>query len=192
MESFDDDLRRSSTERGVIPFRRPSTALTAIDVAHRDNQETAEGGFNIRDFFAMLIRRAWIIAGVAAVVMAAVTVSTLLQQPMFRASATLEVQRQETQIIEGGAVQPATVADSEHMATQYALLRSRALAERVAETLDLPSDARYANPKGSRTERLNQATTAIMRGLTVLPVQRSRVIELRFHSPYPAEAARMA
>src|SRR5690606_28756614 len=124
--------------------------------------------------------------------MSAAAAWTLMQIPQFRASATLEVQRQQSRIIEGADIEPTTVADAEHMATQYELLKSRALAERVAEVLDLPADARFARQGSSRSERLAEATDAVMKGLEILPVSRSRVIEVRARGPYPGEVARIA
>jgi capsular exopolysaccharide synthesis family protein len=142
--------------------------------------------------FQTLLRRRWLILAVLVLGVSAAAALTLMRVPQYRASATLEVQRQQTQIMEGAEVEPMTIADAEHMATQYELLKSRALAERVAEVLDLPADERFANPEGSRSDRLAQATNAVMRATEVLPVSRSRVVEVRIRGPYPAETARIA
>jgi succinoglycan biosynthesis transport protein ExoP len=190
MDQFNNSQRPPPSQGDVVPFRRQSLPTTTVETAPEPEQD--QDGFSPRDFLAMLMRRMWIIIGVAVLVLAAVMINTLLQRPMYEATATVEVKRQETRIVEGGEVTPTVIADSDHMATQLALLRSRSLAEKVAESLDLVSDPRYATPSASPAERLDQATDVIVRGMQVSVVQRSRVISVQFRSPYPDEAARIA
>jgi capsular exopolysaccharide synthesis family protein len=148
--------------------------------------------FDVRQFLATLLRRAWLIVGIFILGIAAATAYVLLVEPKYRAIASVEVQRQESQIIKEGEVQPTVIADSEHMATQVALLKSRALAERVAELLDLPADEKFADQTLPRAARLAQATERLAQRVTITPVARSRVIEVRFESTDPAQAARVA
>lgn len=190
-----DDHHRLPSPSGsgaVLPARRASADLYAMEHGPRSDEAELGQSFSPQEFLSMLWRRAWLILGIGFLVMAGAILYTLAQTPMYQASATLEVKRQETKVFEGGEVTPAVIADSEHMATQYALLRSRALAERVAETLNLADNPRFAPKDLPRAERLRRATIILERGLTILPVQRSRVIEVRFRSPYPEEAARIA
>lgn len=174
---------------GVVPYRRGAAELQVV------TEDAGYGESNANQFWSVLrtlLRRRWLILAVLVTGVSIAATLTLMRVPQFRSSATLEVQRQETKIIEGADVEPATVADAEHMATQYELLRSRALAERVAEVLELPSDPRFAEQEGTRADRLAAATNAVQDSLEVLPVSRSRIIEVRVHGPYPAETARIA
>lgn len=174
---------------GVVPYRKASTALQLVE---EDPYEAGDGASKFWSIFQTLLRRRWLILAVLVIGVSIAAALTLMRVPQYRASATLEVQRQQTQIIEGADVEPTTIADAEHMATQYELLKSRALAERVAEVLDLPADERFAEPEGSRSERLTEATDAVMKSIEVLPVSRSRIVEVRVHGPYPTETARIA
>jgi len=174
---------------GVVPYRRGSNEL---QVVHEEREPVVDRANQFWSILLTLLRRRWLILAVLVIGLSAAATLTLLRVPQFRASATLEIQRQETQIIEGADVEPATIADAEHMATQYELLRSRALAERVAEVLDLASDKRFADQEGDRAARLTEATDAVQDSLDVLPVSRSRIIEVRVRVPYAAETARIA
>jgi len=188
IEEISDDEGQAG---GVVPYRSTSTALQVIpNRAEAENVPIDRAG-QFWSILQTLMRRRWLILAVLVIGVGASTALTLLKTPLFRASATLEVQRQETQIIEGADVQPSNIADAEHMATQYALLKSRALAERVAEVLDLPADPRFAKQDHSRADRLAEATLYITKNLEVLPVSRSRVIEVRVQGPYSAETARI-
>jgi capsular exopolysaccharide synthesis family protein len=177
---------------GVVPFRRAQGGLQVVGDVRDAGESRPDGANQFWSVLQTLLRRRWLILAVLLAGLSASAAFTLTKVPRYRASASLEVQRQETQILEGKDVQPVTIADAEHMATQYALLRSRALAERVAEVLDLPSDERFANQELPRSDRLNQAVGVVAEGLEVLPVSRSRVIEVRYSSDYPQETARIA
>ena len=154
--------------------------------------EDEEDGLNIRKLFSVLMSYKWLILAITLTAAIASVLMTLRQTPMFRASSTIEVQREERQIIEGANVDPMTVADAEYMATQIALLQSRSLAERVVELLDLADDERYAALENSRSERTEQAIGGLLDSLTVSPLARSRIIEIRYESAYPRETARVA
>ncbi len=183
--------RRAAPDTGVVPFRSQTSVSTAVLEPEPQASEDAPE-INIRQFLATLFRRAWLIVGIFIVGISAATAYVLLEEPEYRAIASLEVQRQESQIIKEGEVQPTVVADGEHMATQVALLKSRGLAERVAELLDLASDERFAKQDAPRQVRLSQATDRLAKRVTITPVARSRVIEVRFESTDPALAARVA
>lgn len=177
---------------GVVPFRH--SALPSREARWDDEPylEREEDGFNFWESLQVVLKRRWMILAILVLGVAVATVLTLRTTPLYRATATIEIQQQEAQIIEGANVEPTVVADSEYMATQYELLQSRTLAERVAERLDLPSDERYANQALTREERLNQAAARIVDNLSVSPEGRSRVVRVQYTSPYPREAARIA
>ena len=189
-ESF-PNARRAAHGTGVVAFRSNS-AVSPYAFEPQPAEAEAGGEFDARQFLGMLLRRAWLIVGILFLGLAGATGYVLSVKPQYRAVASVEVQRQESQIIKEGEVQPMTIADREHMATQIALLRSRTLAERVAELLDLPSDADYAPASLSRADRLSRATTVVMGKIQVAPVAQSRVIEIRYESTDPQEAARVA
>lgn len=174
---------------GVVPYRKASGSLQLVE---DDYGNEGDGASKFWSILQMLLRRRWFILAVLVLGMSVAASLTLMRVPQFRASATLEVQRQQAQIIEGADVEPMTIADAEHMATQYELLKSRALAERVAEVLDLPANARFADQEGSRSERLSSAAEKVLSSINVLPVSRSRIVEVRVHGPDAAETALIA
>jgi capsular exopolysaccharide synthesis family protein len=182
--------RDSDPDSGVVPYRRQAALQLVADEQEAESR-IEDRAAQFWAIFRTLLRRRWLILGVLVVGLSGAAALTLTKTPLYRSSATLEVQRQETKIIKSDDVQPDTIADAEHMATQYALLKSRALAERVAEVLDLPGDPRFARQADARQARLEAATETVIKGLEVLPVSRSRVIEVRYHGPYPAETARI-
>ena len=149
-------------------------------------------GFDFWGTARALWRRKFIILSILILGTSAATLLTLRQMPLYKATATIEIQRQETRIMEGADVEPVSTADAEYMATQYALLKSRALAERVVEQLDLSNNPRYVDPAASREDRLLQAAGNLIANVQVAPEGRSRVVKVSFVSDDPGDAARIA
>jgi capsular exopolysaccharide synthesis family protein len=176
---------------GMVPARREPAdgMLYAEELRDPDSHEE---GFQFWEAVGIVLSRKWLILAIVIVGLAAAALLSLRTTPMYRAVATIEIQSEEIQIMEGAAVDQPTIADDEFMATQYELLRSRSLAERVAELLNLPSDERYADQSLPRPARLRQAAGKIVEGLRVAPEGRSRVVRVEFVSPHKYEAARIA
>lgn len=191
-DGYDPQLARRNAPLGrhdqnVIDVYRPEYAGYGPHADHLD-----EDGFDFWETVRVLLRRKWMVLSVTLLGLIAAVLFTLNMTPLFKATTTLEIQRQETQILDQSSIDPVMIADAEYMETQYALLQSRSLAERVAEVLNLPSDERYADQTLNRDERLNEAASVILDNLRVNPEGRSRVVNVEFVSPHPREAARIA
>ena len=195
-----DNLPRSLKGASMLPASRvadndddrlisyPAADPRAPDeqIAHEPKSTDFWGAFRI------VYNRKLMILAILILGVAASAIMTLRETPMYRAFATIEIQAKETQILEGASVGPSVVADSEYMATQYSLLRSRSLAERVAESLNLTSNQRFSDANSDRETRLMQATGGVMGNLMVTPFGRSRIVQVIYESPHPEDAALIA
>lgn len=183
---------RSSEYAGVVPIHDPDRAnfLYPSDVGYYDEPE--KEGVDFWGVVRIVMSRKWMILAITLIGVALSIALTLRVTPLYSATATIEIQQQDVQVIEGTAVGPTYYGGDAYMETQYRLLRSRFLAERVAEELNLPNDARYAFPGSSREGRLRQAAGKIVGGLSVAPAGRSLVVNVSYISPHPQEAARIA
>lgn len=147
--------------------------------------------FSFWEIMRILTKWWWIIALIVVVSIAMAAFVTLRETPMYRASTTIEIKQQESNIVDVSDVEEIT-ADDEYMATQYSLLRSTALAERVADTLNLPSDPAFADQDAARDVRRRQAARTIVENLRVAPVGQSRLIQISFESEDPETSAVIA
>ena len=161
-------------------------------IGHEHGLEYDDTGFDFWEAFRTVWIRKWMILAICVVGVAASAFLSLRQTPLYRAGATIEILREDVTIIEGADVGQAPVADAEYLATQYELLQSRALAERVAELNNLTGDERYANLNLPRPERLKSAASKVRAGLQITPEGRSRVVHVEFISPHQFETARIA
>src|SRR6478672_1827814 len=134
------------------------------------------------------------------------TALTLLMTPIYTAQATLQIDREAARVFNTEEVLPneGLVQGEEFFQTQYGLLRSRSLAERVIQSLGLAtSDASLeaigVEPppaEGTAVERSASrraaALEALQENLSVSPVRGSRLVAVGYNNPDPVVAARIA
>lgn len=171
----------------------------------------ADGNPAIRRYLRVAIRWRFVILGVAAACVLVGLIATLLMTPKYTAVASIEIAREANQVTNfQGVERDASVADQEFYQTQYGLLASRSLAERVATQLRLVDDPAFFErfgltddrpslrltngryPVAGRAERQRLAGETLLRQLDVVPVRLSRLVDIRFTSPDAAFSAKVA
>lgn len=143
-------VRAVRSGSALIADRRVSTALST-DVHDDPLAEPESEGFDLRRAWAIILKRKWTVLAFLLIVIAGVTTTTLLTTPIYRASATIQIDRDTLKVIDKGQIDLAEGSDREFYATQYELLRSRALALRVAKEMNLsqhPVVAQMLQPRG--------------------------------------------
>jgi capsular exopolysaccharide synthesis family protein len=134
----------------------------------------------------------WLILGAVAVALAGAVVITFMTTPLYRAAAVLEINPPTVEILdERKSGTKAAGGDREYLATQYGLLASKNLAQRVAQELNLAADENFSGSGSDRTQRLKAATGRLAGGFEVEPVQGSRLVRIAYTSEDPALAARI-
>jgi len=165
----------------------------------------------LRQYLRIVSRWRYVIMGIAAACVLAGLVITLLTTPRYTATATLEIARDAAKITDFQGVERETsTLDQEFYQTQYGLLQSRALSERVATQLRLVDDPRFfamfglrseapafsltngRYPVAGRAERQRIAGEILLRNLAVDPARLSRLVKISFTSPDSVFSARVA
>lgn len=146
----------------------------------------------VSQLWQTILRWRWVIAGCTAAGLAIGVAASLLMTPLYRASVTLEVNREPTQIIQVGNVQPASVSDDDYIDTQIGILGSRSLAERVARQLNLANNPAFVDQSLPTAARQGIAVGKVAGEFTAEPVRTSRLVTLSYSSPDPQIAARVA
>lgn len=159
----------------------------------------------LRQYLRIVMRRRWVLAGFILGAFALGLILTFLMTPKYTASATIEISREADQVTNfEGVERDVSIADQEFYQTQYGLLRSRTLAERVASELrliDNPDFFRLFNALDEdelafelsndrfqaqgRDERRRAAGEILLKNLAVEPTRLSRLVEIGFTSPKP-------
>jgi polysaccharide biosynthesis transport protein len=166
----------------------------------------------LRQYLRIVMRRRWVLAGVITGTLALGLVLTFLMTPKYTATSTIEISRASDQVTNfQGVERDVSIADQEFYQTQYGLLRSRTLAERVASELRLTEAPAFyrlfsaldeeepafqlANERfqaRGRAERRRLAGEILLKNLSVEPTRLSRLVDIRFTSPEAALSMRVA
>jgi succinoglycan biosynthesis transport protein ExoP len=153
----------------------------------------AAGEINIATLWRIVSEWRWLILGAVAVGLAGAIVATFLTTPLYRASATLEMNPPTVEIMDSSKGGRMTMSGDERafLNTQYALLASQNLAQRVAQDLNLASNPAFVPQSIDRDRRAKIAAAIVQANLTVKPLENSRVVKIFYSSPSPTLAAQI-
>jgi capsular exopolysaccharide synthesis family protein len=154
----------------------------------------AAGDLNLATLWRVVSEWRWLILGAVAVGLAGAIVATFLTTPLYMATATLEMNPPTVEVMDpsktGGRMNFGGDERS-FLATQFGLLQSRSLAERVAQDLNLASNKDLVPQNLDRNQRVKIAGGMLAGGLIVKPVENSRIVKISYASPSPALAAQV-
>lgn len=185
--------------------RRPPAFLSAAELPKGDE------GPNLRAYWRVVQKRRWMILSVQLLVFTVVLIATLKENPVYRAKALLEIEKENPGLLTvPELLQIESVSDS-YLETQYRILQSESLAWRVITELHLDT-AREFNPSRSGLGAGVEAMAAgkqrdlsdpgevedrpgVLRRfadrLAVKPVAGSRLVQVSFESEEPELAAQI-
>ncbi|GAB2496115.1 GumC family protein [Arenimonas alkanexedens] len=183
-------------------------------------QENSDNGdeINLLDYWRIILKRRWTVLGVLGIVLMTTLVGTLLMTPIYRASTTVQIERDTIKIVDVEGFSPTeSPADRDFYQTQYELLQSRSLAQRVISQLNIANDPVYqamttpspwkvllgggaeqdlesmtAAEVASAEQRTQSGiTTWFLSSLSIEPVRNSRLVRVHFDSEDPEFSRRV-
>jgi succinoglycan biosynthesis transport protein ExoP len=204
-----DDGRGSPRD---VPAQRRGEAVADYAPPYRVSEyaiddEREDDGFNVLHYWNLVVKYRWLLVASLVVGLAAGVVVTLLTKPIYRATATVQIDEEPPKVGTMESDRPAQAPNAEKFyQTQYELLKSTTLAKRVALNEDLANaewfvgdDAMMAETKAGRPDkskareaRINAAAELVRGNLRVEPVRLSRIVKVTYESPDPAIAALVA
>jgi len=164
-------------------------------------------------YWQAVLRHKIAIAAIIAVCVALGIIVTLLMTPYFTSTARIEISREQEKVtnVEGVTGSDGAGQNLEFYQTQYSLLESRSLAERVVRARNLASKDSFfeafgvdpddsgilsATPKAQttaqRNERMKLATDLLQEHVSISPIRGSSLVDVNFESPSPNLSAEIA
>lgn len=155
------------------------------------------------------MRWKWLIMGSVVLALLIGLLFTLLATPTYTATTRIEINREGARIVNIDDVEPETTSvDMEFYQTQYGILNSRSLAERVARELRLAENAEFfehfgetdaadsltdqARASSERSDRFSLAVDILLEQVEIAPIRLSRLVDIHWSSPDPLLSARVA
>ncbi|MBI4165294.1 MAG: polysaccharide biosynthesis tyrosine autokinase [Acidobacteria bacterium] len=178
--------------------------------------EVAPEGFrHLHDYLQIILKRRWAVLTCFIVVFSSVAIGTLKQKPIYQGQVLIEINPEQPNVLNFKEVLQISGVDVDsYRETQYKVLQSRTLADRVVQTLHL-----YRNPEFYRNRGLfglyntdpeilpsksdsdppdvlgeyyRNSLEHFTDSISVRPVRRSNLVEVAFYSEDRKLAARIA
>lgn len=191
-----------------LTSRLPATASNSQHPEHFAQPEAAKSDSLppiLLQYWYIAVRWRWVILGIVSASVALGLIATLLMAPKFTAQAQLEISREQKQIAKVEGVESEEAGrDLEFYATQYSLLKTRPLAERVATTLRLANNREFYQAHGldkiledpryqGKPEKLKKlAIDLLLLNVSITPVRSSRLVYVGYTSRSPGLSATIA
>lgn len=169
------------------------------------NEASVFDDFDLREFWRTILRRRWLVFPVFAAVVLLSVVVTLRQTKIYDATCTIIIDLNAPRILDKDQVQDVVDTGTggywysrEYYETQYKVISSRAVAQRVADHLALGKNAAFLGLRGEQRTALETGkihpdpVRVLQRSLRVEPVKDSRVVRIRYEDPDPQLAATIA
>ena len=161
-------------------------------------------GIDLLHLYGALMKRLWLVVAVFVVIVTGVTVWTFRQKRIYRAEASIIIDLTPPQVLKGVAevveTGPAGLwSNKEYFETQYRIMKSRLVAERVVARLGLDRDYEFLNlPPGADEATRSQIlknidpVKLVIDAVQVLPAKDSRIVLVVVEGTNPQRAADLA
>lgn len=193
-----------------LPDAEPDVLSPGLALQHaRQTVPDSEPDFHLSEYLERLKRRWKLVAILVAVCLIGGAIKYFITPKAYQANARIQIERRTMSPI-AGTNNPwlENVLNFEYYPTQYKLLESRGLAERVVLDLGLTDDA-FFNPGGEALAPafgegedvdpesvealvLGQLAARLMGGLEIAPVRTTQLVDISYTSSSPEFAARVA
>jgi capsular exopolysaccharide synthesis family protein len=147
----------------------------------------------IQEILRILRERYRIILACLALGLALMATHSLLSKPRYRATALLQYDPMATEPLEASRTMVLRNAgmNQEMLATQVGLLRSDALAIRVAQAMNLAADPAYGGTTGNREVRIRRAAQHVKAATQVEAIKDSLLLRLSVSAGNPVLSAKL-
>jgi polysaccharide biosynthesis transport protein len=175
-----------SDGNGKVEILSPSARVPAAELSPREP--------HLYDYLLILRKHQWLILSFLIIVVTIVTIATFRMQPVYTASAKIEIDRENTNILpfQGADSYDLMIDLDNYIETQSRILTSETLALlTIRQNPDfLGTSASEALATGSlENQKLPPEIGAFLGSLTVRRIPNTRLMEVSFESTNPAEAA---
>ena len=135
-----------------------------------DTNNNAEIDFTF--YISVILKRIWLLIGVVIICVVAAVVVNMLMQPKYKASALMMIDREDSGKIETSSF-GSWASDEDYYRTQYKLLESRTLLEKVYKNMNLSEIPEFKQPNG---------WAKLRKHIKIIPITRSRLLNLEVES----------
>jgi capsular exopolysaccharide synthesis family protein len=183
-------LPRNSGGSALIPADQVSDPVSWSE----QEWHTHVPSLGLQNFLNALFRWRWLFLAIVVATILGAAAWASFQTPLYRATATLELNPDPAQVVQTDDKQAPDQAQSDRdfLALQLGLIKSRSVAERVARGLNLGRDTAFLRHSPSPDAGAEAAVGSLMNGFSASGTTSDRIMEVSFVHPDPRVAAKIA
>ncbi len=195
--------QQANTESKRLPANKANLQLTDLQGLDANPHELE---LNLRDYWQIIRQRRWVFILFFIVVVMTTAIASLMATPTYRASLTLQIERDLPKVLQFQDVVPMESSlDKDFYQTQYELLRSRTLAKRVIDRLALAEHPHFGQKSDAsllveiqallqgedevQAPSSDQWVKLFLDKLSIEPIKQSRLVKIAFENTDPVLAA---
>jgi polysaccharide biosynthesis transport protein len=208
-------LIRGQDESGRMPVRYYQPYEEQGFAIDPEDEETID----LRAYWRMLVKHRWLILTILLIILAGTAIATWNVTPIYRAGIKLQIDPEQSNLLpfkETAEIGSTYAQSQEYLQTQFRVLESRTLAERVILFLNLDqhpvflqetgptdqsttmrwfrnlfagNDETDKDPYAAEEQRLALMVSYFQQHLSTSPIRNSRLVDVYFESPDPVLAA---
>jgi capsular exopolysaccharide synthesis family protein len=187
----------------------PELVYPAAIAPSADADDGAGEAVHLMDYWRVILARRWTVLACLLTVVAVTTIYTFKQTPMYQATASVQIDKENPNILSFKDVYQIETADDDTLRTQFEVLKSRGVARRVIEDLKLDQVEEFQRmkpgswgstidyihdlliPKEAEADPLRPIVDTYIERLDVTPVRQARLVKISFESKDPQLATRI-
>ncbi len=181
-------------------------------------KDIIEQEIHLRDYLQVALRRKWIIIVSFITVLTLATLHSFKTTPIYQASAQLQIDKENPNVVSFEEVMTMDSTDIQFYQTQYKILASKYLAQRVIDSLNLKNNPEFKSDEGSKGFSIRGFLSSLFRKdsqgsdkddkkarlaeesrllkaylgrLSVEPIRNSRLVDIRFNGYNPVEITKI-
>ncbi|UCD72042.1 MAG: hypothetical protein JSW70_03350, partial [Syntrophobacterales bacterium] len=170
----------------------------------------------LRDYWKVIQKRRWTIIAFLLIVVITTAVGTFTMRPIYRGTATIQINKENPQIVDFKEIFAVNTMDRDYYQTQYKLLESRKLARRIIHLLKLSQHPEFlprpesnfqrwrsnmfafflgfftrSNKDASRKGRETFLIDTLLEKVKIEPIRSTRLVKIHFDSYSPELSAKV-
>lgn len=188
----------------VVPFEETAGQASSLDLSDiRDSSPEQRGSFDFRYITSAVRANLLLIGAIIAAAIAVAVIATMLQTPRYTANSTLQINDSVNRVLKDDDTSQANEMGYDvdrNLKTQVDIMKSRGLATRVAQKLNLASNPAFFASQNSAPPAagapaeasVSRAAGLLQSNLAVTLPRDSRIITLSWESADPQMSALIA
>lgn len=161
----DEDRRdEGSRQQYAIKPYDPKDSSPSTYIRYLDYEPEEE--VHLRDYLSVILKRKWIVLTFFISVVVTTAILTFMATPLYKSTVVIKIDKESPNVLSFKGIETGSTIDSYE--TQYEILKSRILAEKVIKMLSLDKNSDFMPVKSTLSKITNSLLAPVMNAVTAV------------------------